>query len=379
LDEEVEGMQSTIQLLQRELAAAKQENEEYKKVIEDYEKSMNFKKENDTDIKMEYVDRSSVVSGTNDSDNEADYEMADVDQRSDVSYEAAGSRRTSSQRSYDNPDSDRESDPDNENYLTTEEINSPDTPTSENARNRTHASLSRSSSHEQTDDVIEGVTTRSGDAWDDRTSNVSGKSEGDDQIEVEVENEEVASSTDVSDEDIINTHNQHVTPRTSPRTDSDYERSPLVYDKPVKDNSTNQFSNEKNNISTNSSPISEPHRDFEYHSASHQSTQNAMNQPVLMANKATLLAFITKNYPELGSTMDVNALMDPLQSPTVLDSNGEYDLEAIRRIVHQVLLQREQGDRTRKEEPEARLCGTSPVSNNHARDAVNGVDESDSH
>ena len=361
-------MQSTIQLLQRELASAKQENEEYKRVIEDYEKTMNFKGENDS---VEFADRSPVVSDVNESDNEADYEMADIEQQSGTF--SFGSRRTSSRRSSGNPDSDRESDSENKIYITTEEANSPGTPSSERARSRTHASFSRSPSLEQMDDV----NACFGDSRDDRTSSVGDESLDYDQVEVEVENEEVASSSDVSDDDIINTHNRNAALRTSPRSDSNDQCSPVVYDKPVKDDdavSTNEFAYDKSNMPNNSWSTSESLLEPKYDPASHQSTQNATAQSTVMPDKSTLVALIAKD-PDLGPTMDVHTLLATLQNPAAFKSDGEYDVKVIQRLAHQILIQKEHENRTTKEEPQTKPCGTSSVSNNHAHDALNGIDE----
>ena len=370
LDEEVEGMQSTIQLLQRELASAKQENEDYKKTIEDYEKNINFKDDSETslEVKVEYGDRSPVVSD----DNEADFEMASAERTPDECYQAVGTRRTSSRHSFDNNASDRDSDP--ENYIT-EEINSPGTPTSETARDRMHASLSRSSSQERADDVIDDVMTRSDDIWDDRTSNVSGESVGDNnQVEIEVENEEIASSSVESDDDIIKAHNQSLSPRTTPKADFHDQRSARQFETesdldPVL---CNNFTNnqENNSISNKRSSLSQSHRDYESNDASHQS--NATNKSIDLTDKTALLAFISKNYPDLTSSVDMNALMSLLQNLDSLEIDDENEPEAIKRLIHQILIQRDPDGRTAKEEPELKPCSTSAVSNNHA---VNGVGE----
>lgn len=68
LDEEVEGMQSTIQVLQQQLAAVKRQCERNKDLIRQYEHAIQMKQERE---RAEYAERSvSENEGSTDSENE---------------------------------------------------------------------------------------------------------------------------------------------------------------------------------------------------------------------------------------------------------------------------------------------------------------------
>ena len=348
LDEEVEGMQSTIQVLQQQLAAAKQENEEYKKIVEAYQNNTYIKNHDEASIenrKSDYADSASLVSDENSVNGDNDFEMA-THQRTPDATDSCGYARISDH--FDNKYTDRDSDA--AEYITTEELNSPGTPICENDQYETRTRRSSSRTPSQVDDVSDDEAA--GDAWDDRTSNRSSRSGA----------EDMAASSYESDDD------PKVQLRNRTPSDSDCSPANVASDKNLKyvDNNETTHS-DKDQFSD--FPVTK------YQKKNEIDTKNASISANGAHDTASLQSSILKSQCVTDVPVDDNALLTAQQSPKSDETERDIELkqDPIKQFPSQILKHETNEDRTADDEG---VCDVSSLRNNHAL-SLNGVDEND--
>ena len=168
LDEEVETKQSKILDLQQQLAAAKQENEGYLKLMNSFE--ITKAEPVEFGIKAEFVERESLVSDENASEHSSNEGFYDEDLQKTISpcrIEACDRTPTQNERDYNTEPSDAEC----ANSLKSENIHSPKTPISENEDDmRTRGDFTNKLRENDLNDV--DIDFDISDTWD-RTSSQS--------------------------------------------------------------------------------------------------------------------------------------------------------------------------------------------------------------
>ena len=188
LDEEVEGMQSTIQVLQQQLLAAKRENDNYKRILDAYKSDLS--PDDEREFLGKNLQKEPVQSAATVSDDESDAENAA--RVSNFSPSAESVDRTNNPYYHSLSDSNKDPNSDTDYPTNSETIRRvARTPSRENDRTRSPSISPRRCDAENEFKVC--------DEWDDKTSTNGDGSNSRSDANEEVDNHEILSNASYDD------------------------------------------------------------------------------------------------------------------------------------------------------------------------------------
>ncbi|CAK8672478.1 unnamed protein product [Clavelina lepadiformis] len=398
LDEEVEGMESTIQVLQQQLAATKRECEDYKQLTVRYERMLYDQKGHDKiepHLKREADYDMHETASPSRSDSEEDYDIKDDENRRDH----GSSYSLQHQEGYASNDDVIDLQPNEYSDITENLVSSPGTPVADSLQPEYVTDRSPGTPTEEKLDYMDDDTgswnkdQTSCDAWDDRTNLDYTESGSEEAVEVEEEQQEVVSIHSDSEEDsdnikahisVVNpVHNNHRNDTTE--DDGDLDGEILAY--------TSKKSCNTKTAAIVISPTSDSSKEL------NQNVFNLINEQVtanqtspldgMQAPKAQVLSDYCNNAPAESLSMPdekphrPGTMPSTKQSAVSIDWNGgnvqhtcssrqELDSKSNATLTTQVMLQT-----PATSEPASKSCAGDILNNNHSLgvNSQNGIEE----
>lgn len=316
-------MQSAIQVLQQQLVAAKNENENYEQLLDSYKSELSLDDEREYLEKSVKRERAQSTATGSDDNSDANCDPTDTGEISDFFPSNEGVGRIKNKTYYrsdsnKDPKSDDDFPPDNE----AEPLNT---------KSRTR---SLSSSPRQEDVYNEYQVY---DSWNDKASNQSGEHPSDSEADTDVENEQGASDTEYNDQ--TRTHVRHYplskrsrTSKTVENSDDEdnYENSEPPVKKVRRNSNLTHSNNDTDKLKTRSptkaNSISESHKRSDFNS-------NSIDELALKSDRSSLLAYCKKMLSQPPESLAVDktllAKMSEKLSTFAEDGNKELDLNSL--------------------------------------------------